>query len=74
MQGFSVSHLSGIGGLKGGMLQVLVQGEAGKASDTGVTSPSLLPLELYSKLLKGGYIGDYIKDYYRVIKGGYQEF
>ena len=27
--------------------------------------------ELYSKLLKGGYIGDYIGDYYRGYLGGY---
>ena len=27
------------------------------------------PYELQSKLLKGGYIGDYIGEYYRAIKG-----
>ena len=26
-------------------------------------------LQSKSKLLRGGYIGDYIRDYYRVIKG-----
>ena len=35
-------------------------------------SPTLVhKYELQSKLLKGGYMGDYIRDYYRVYRGRY---
>ena len=30
--------------------------------------------ELWSKLLQGGYVGDYIWEHYRGEKGGYLEF
>ena len=43
------------------------------ASPAAPVRPYLVnfPYELLSKLLKGGYIGDYIEDYYRVYLGEY---